>query len=109
MVTFVTVDVGILDNYGPAVECVILLGLVLRLANVSSIFGRASRRYASRYTDNMAGEKFFRDGKVGIGRSRLAVAALEQRFCCRNQEDMVVDGKTLRGEGASEEGPQEGV
>lgn len=57
----------------------------------------------------MAGEKFFRDGKVGVGRSRLAVAALEQRFCRRNQEDVVVHRKTLRRKGASEEGPQKGV
>lgn len=57
----------------------------------------------------MAGEKFFRYGKVGVGRSRLAVAALEQRFCRRNQEDVVVHRKTLRRKGASEEGPQKGV
>lgn len=38
MRTFVAVDVGILDNYGPAVECVILLGLAFGLADVSSIF-----------------------------------------------------------------------
>jgi hypothetical protein len=78
MFTFVTIDVGILDDYGPAVECVILLGLVLGLANVSSIFGRASRRYASRYTNHMAGQKFFGDGKVGIRRGRLAVATLKE-------------------------------
>lgn len=57
----------------------------------------------------MAGKKFFGHGKVGIGRGCLAVAALKKRFCRRHKEDMVVDGQTLRGEGASEEGPQEGV
>lgn len=59
MRTFVAVDVGILDNYGPAVECVILLGLVFGLPDISSIFGRASGRNTSRYADDMAGEKFF--------------------------------------------------
>lgn len=38
MRTFVTIDVGILDNYSPAVECVILLGFVLGFPDVSSIF-----------------------------------------------------------------------
>jgi hypothetical protein len=36
--TFVAVDVGVLDDHGPAIECVILLGLAFSLANVSPIF-----------------------------------------------------------------------
>ena len=57
----------------------------------------------------MARQKFLGYGEIGIGRSGFAVSALEQRFGGGHKEDVVVDGKTLRGEGASEEGPQERI
>ena len=43
MPTFVAVDVGVLDNHGPAVDCRVLLGLSLGLSYVPTIFRSDSR------------------------------------------------------------------
>lgn len=57
----------------------------------------------------MAGEKLLRGNDIAGGGAALRLAVGEEDVRLRDQEDVVVDGRTLRDELAPEEGGKKGV
>ena len=77
MRTFIAIDVGILDDDGPAVQCRVLLGLALCCSNVPNVFRACAWRETSRHADYIARQEVLGNGKVCVGSGGFTVAALQ--------------------------------
>ena len=112
--TFIAVHVSILHNHRPAIQGCKLLRLRPALPKIGRrpscpLGKRRRRRRGSGNADDMAREELLRADEIRVEGLGLAVARGEEQLGRGHEQDVVLDGRALRGESAPEEGPQEGV
>ena len=107
--TFIAVDYGILDDDAPSVERRELLGLPPHLAQVLDAILAGGADGGGWDAENMAGQELLRRDKLADGGAALGLPGGEEDIRQRDEEDVMVDRGALGGDGALEEGGQEGV